>query len=312
MRSRAAQPLESAPARALSRRVEYFWMIMGKCNYRCPYCVYGLAEHDRRKDDRFFSAEEWLAGWRRMHERYGEGNIILTGGEPTLFPGFADLVAELSSMFRIGFDTNLSWDQETLAAFLRRVSPERVRIEISYHPSCAEIEPFLEKARLIRDAGFESINRLVAYPPLLPRLAEFRALFARAGLTFVVNPFQGVHEGRHYPESYTEEQKRLVAAASAGVESAGRDAPHGEFVRQILDRESPKGRLCRSGSRHVRVEDDGRVYRCGEYSTRNWERLGDFFDENLRLWDEPRLCRSGCCEWEYRWLVDQAERFQNA
>lgn len=287
-------------------------MVMGRCNYRCPYCVYGLVPFDRRKVGHHFSAEQWIAGWKRMHHRYGEGNIILTGGEPTLYPGFSEMVIALSRWFHLAFDTNLSWDLDGLRAFLRAADPARVRFEVSFHPTSTEIGPYLERAELVRDAGFGYIHRLVAYPSLLPRVPEFRRLFAERGLTFVVNPFQGEHEGRRYPESYTDEDRRLISGASVGVAGDPANAPHGEFVQQILNRESPKGRLCRSGYQHLRIEDDGTVYRCGEYATLKWEPLGGFFDETWTLWDEPRLCRAERCEWEYRWLVDQADRFQNA
>lgn len=309
METQSAPDLRSWPTQ---RRVEYFWMIMGKCNYRCPYCVYGLAEFDRRKVDRYYTAQEWMRPWRRMHEKYGEGNIILTGGEPTLYPGFEELVQELSSMFWIAFDTNLSWESKRLAAFLRQVSPKRVRIETSFHPHSTPPEPFIERVLLIREAGFEYIVRLVAYPAILPDLERTRGIFGRHGLTFVVNPFQGIYEGRRYPESYTLDERELIEGSTVNLNGNAQNAPHKEFVRQILNRESPKGRLCRSGYQHIRIEDDGRVFRCGEYSTQNWEPLGGFFDDNLTLWEEPRICRSDRCEWEYRWLVDQAERFQNA
>ncbi|MBI3547465.1 MAG: radical SAM protein [Elusimicrobia bacterium] len=293
------------------RRVEYFWMIMGKCNYRCPYCVYGLSDFDRRKVDRYFTAEQWLSRWERMHEKYGEGNIILTGGEPTLYPEFSEMIETISKLHWLAFDTNLSWEPARLKEFLSRVSPRRVRIETSFHPTETAPEPFIEKARMIKDAGFGYINRLVGHPNILADVPKYRGMFAGAGLTFVVNPFQGQFDGREYPQAYGGAERALIEGATVGVEGENANAPHKEFVQQILNRESPKGRLCRSGYQHVRIEDDGMVYRCGEYSTQRWEPIGHFFDDGLELWHEPKLCRSERCEWEYRWLVDQAERFHN-
>ncbi len=295
-----------------ARRVNYFWMVMGRCNYRCPYCVYGQVPMDRRKVGYYYGPEQWLTAWRRMYEKYGEGDIILTGGEPTLYPRFAELVEELSRMFWIAFDTNLSWSNEELDGFLGRVSPRRVRFETSFHPHCTETRPFLEKALLIRQRGFDFIHRLVAYPDLLGRIPRFREEFAQHGLTFVVNPFQGFYNGRQYPGAYSDAEKALIAGATVNIEGSRENVPHKEFVQQMLAGESPKGRLCRTGYQHVRIEDDGRVYRCVEYSGKDWEPLGHFINDELRLWDSPKLCRSDHCEWEYRFLVDQAERFQNA
>ncbi|MCX5796132.1 MAG: radical SAM protein [Elusimicrobia bacterium] len=304
-------PQPSAGSWPKQRRIEYFWMVSGRCNYRCPYCVYGLVPTDRRQTAQHYSAAQWLEGWERMHRRHGEGNIIMTGGEPTIYPGFDELVLKLGDWFWVAFDTNLSWPRERLARFLARARRERLSFEISFHPHSVDTQAFLERAQLVRDAGFSYINRLVAYPDLLGRLAGFRELFARKELTFVVNPFQGDYQGRRYPESYTAEERALISGASVNVEDNDANAPHKEFVRQILGRESPKGRLCRAGYQHVRIEDDATVYRCGEYATQRWEPLGSFFDQDLALWEAPRPCRCDCCEWEYRWLVDQAERFHN-
>ncbi len=288
------------------REIEYFWILLGRCNYRCPYCVYGMGEFDdRRKDELRYGANQWLAAWERAHEKYGSGSIFITGGEPTVFPNFAGMVERLSAWFYVAFDTNLSWTEEALAEFLRRVSPNAVRFELSFHPDSTDPETYIKKARLIAESGFGYINRVVAYPPLLAQVPRYRELFQSSGLTFIVNPFQGTYDGRRYPEAYTDAERRLIERCAAHLDDGAADSPHKAYVKRMLRPDSPKGRLCRSGYLHIRIEDDGNVYRCEPYARRQWESLGNFFDERFSLWQAPRLCRSDFCEWEYRWLTDE-------
>jgi hypothetical protein len=179
----AAAQRADGPAWPKKRRVEYFWMIMGICNYRCPYCVYGLVPFDRRTVKAYYGPDEWLAAWTRMHDRYGEGNIILTGGEPTMYPKFTELVPRLNEMFWIAFDTNLSIEKPRLEEFLKRVKPDRLRVETSFHPHTADTREFIDKVRVIRDAGFGYINRLVCYPDLIAKIPSDRDAFAEHGRT---------------------------------------------------------------------------------------------------------------------------------
>ncbi len=77
--------------------------VMDRCNFRCPYCMphetYG--EHYR-----FLAAPERLtfaeiARLARLFARLGARRLRLTGGEPLLRTGLADLVGELSAIEEI-------------------------------------------------------------------------------------------------------------------------------------------------------------------------------------------------------------------
>jgi cyclic pyranopterin phosphate synthase len=72
--------------------------VMDRCNFRCPYCMPRETFHDRY---RFLRASERLGFEEivrvaRAAVALGARKLRLTGGEPLLRAGLADLVAELS------------------------------------------------------------------------------------------------------------------------------------------------------------------------------------------------------------------------
>src|SRR5215510_7278426 len=74
--------------------------VMDRCNFRCPYCMpretYGEGYRFLPAGERL-SFEE-IARLARLFAAEGVHKIRLTGGEPLLRTGIADLVGELSSI----------------------------------------------------------------------------------------------------------------------------------------------------------------------------------------------------------------------
>lgn len=74
--------------------------VMDRCNFRCPYCMPRETFHDRYRFLR--SAErlgfEEITRVARLATRLGVRKVRITGGEPLLRAGLAELVAELSTL----------------------------------------------------------------------------------------------------------------------------------------------------------------------------------------------------------------------
>jgi cyclic pyranopterin phosphate synthase len=74
--------------------------VMDRCNFRCPYCMpretYGDGYRFLPAGDRLSFDE--IARLSRLFAAEGVSRIRLTGGEPLLRTGLADLVGELSAI----------------------------------------------------------------------------------------------------------------------------------------------------------------------------------------------------------------------
>ena len=74
--------------------------VMDRCNFRCPYC---MPEDIYDRDFRFLSSAQRLSfaeilRLARLFARLGASKLRLTGGEPLLRAGLADLVGDLSRL----------------------------------------------------------------------------------------------------------------------------------------------------------------------------------------------------------------------
>jgi cyclic pyranopterin phosphate synthase len=72
--------------------------VMDRCNFRCPYC---MPEDKYHKDFQFLDSSERLSfneilRVARIFAGLGVDKLRITGGEPLLRPGLADLIGDLS------------------------------------------------------------------------------------------------------------------------------------------------------------------------------------------------------------------------
>ena len=105
------------------------WTITESCNYNCLHCFHA-ADNERRRE--MFSREEAFR-FLRDAEACGISGIRLTGGEPTLYPWFREIVEEIRNrgMALKTLITNGSMLDEALAAFIAERHP-KVTVMLSF------------------------------------------------------------------------------------------------------------------------------------------------------------------------------------
>ena len=86
-------------------RVFWNWELTHVCNYKCSYCP---TWHDGIKVPRYLSVSEWREVWDRMFDLYYSGVVRFTGGEPSGYPYFTEIVAAIAQKHTIDITTNLS------------------------------------------------------------------------------------------------------------------------------------------------------------------------------------------------------------
>ncbi len=148
----AVERTHSSPAR------QVYWEITHRCNYDCSYC----APWVHNKTDAFRSFEEILLATERLCEGFGRGepmNIIFSGGEPTLQPGFLDLVRLLSSLdHHVSVHSNGS----RLPAYYKQLV-RYCDINLSLHFEFWKPERFLKVVETIAREKAERLNRDVGH-----------------------------------------------------------------------------------------------------------------------------------------------------
>jgi len=163
----------------IERKVRFTWNIVYDCNYRCSYCFFNGKWEEYGKRNIYLSVDEWMKHWNRIYERYGCCFILITGGEPFIYPNFIELIKKLSQIhYPINISSNASGD---LGAFVEQINPERLSLSISFQPEFQNLENFLQKAKFLRMNKFDGCINFVAYPPFLKDLRDYVNKFKSIG-----------------------------------------------------------------------------------------------------------------------------------
>jgi len=161
---------KSLPIRIENRNHELYvyWLITDWCNQQCSYFPSILNQGDFHKGRRpgFPSREQLLKFCDTLnhhHEASGRRlRVTLTGGEPTIHPDFADILAKLKPLGWVEVITNgtrsSTWWQ-TLAQL-----PDRV--VISLHPEYYDrrVERINDLTRFLVSRGVVVVYNLIALP----------------------------------------------------------------------------------------------------------------------------------------------------
>ncbi|HLD29536.1 MAG TPA: hypothetical protein VJC03_04280, partial [bacterium] len=231
----------------------------------------------------------WKEIWDAVAQRYGEGHLHISGGEPFIYPDFISLAAHLIKNFTVEFDTNLSFDVDE---FMAKVGTERVKFATAFHPRFADFEIYIGKLLKLKKAGYDLGVNYVAYPEQLAEMGEYRKRFEEVHISFDIMPFRGTYRGREYPEGYTEEEKRLLRSIDPRTASRMLDVyAGGENKGKPLN--PHKGKKCRMGQVYVKIHPDGQAYRCCLIKEKG--KKGNIIEGTFAFDEDPQVCDLDKC-----------------
>jgi len=250
------------------------WNLLYDCNYRCSYCFFEGKWEEYKKRNIYLSASDWFKYWLKLYEKYGYLYILITGGEPFIYPDFIELIKRLSEIsYHINISSNGSGD---LKKFVKEISPSKVSLSLSFQPEFENLNSFIEKVIFIRKYGFNGCINFVAYPPYIKDINMLREKFYTIDEKLKVIPFWGKYNNLDYPQSYTYDEKIII-----GIDD--------EWWKKIRK----KGSLCEAGFKTALIFPDAKVARCGQVGERFL--LGNFLDENFSLLNRPLPCDAEYC-----------------
>jgi len=276
-------------------RVFYNWEITRYCDYGCLYCnSYDTKKHEVRNEEQVISA------WEKLYKKYGYGHIRISGGEPTTYPGFFQLIRKLTDYFTLELTTNLNFNTELLTEIF---TPEQIDVSASYHPEFVNVEEFLRKASLIRDAGFSKMSvTIVVFPFLLDNLIYNAEKIVSAGFQLNIQHYSGKFNEKNYPDYYNEDEQEIIRKA---ITISGNEYNNEIFTSKNVQVYS-SGRICRMGHSYVKIVPDGNAFRCCHYEA---ESIGNIFNEGFKLLDEPAPCFLEQCPCYKAMIDDEEERW---
>lgn len=157
------------------------------CNLDCKMCYVKKSMSEVRQLGGLRSADEWIALGRKAVDA-GMLFLLLTGGEPFLFPEFRRLYTALHAMgLAIDINSNGTLIDEEQVTWLRQLPPRHVKISLygasedSYRRLCGSGEAFhrtLRAFRLLKDAGIMVYSSITVTPANFHELDDMLALCA--------------------------------------------------------------------------------------------------------------------------------------
>ncbi|HXX32953.1 MAG TPA: radical SAM protein [Thermodesulfobacteriota bacterium] len=279
--------------------LEAAWILLTTCNFRCTYCFFTPALLGER-----LTTHGTHAQWKEGFGATGKTCLIhITGGEPSIYPGFADLCEQLSQNHYLSINSNLS--HHSIEAFAERVNPERVHyinagVHVEERQKKAALGVFIDRVHKLQKCQFTVLISALMTPQIIHDFPTISKEFESHGLYPIPKVMRGVYERKRYPAGYSIAEKSLILQYLGEareqyrtvIERMGEPATidmfsDDHFLNGIPDY---RGKLCSSGYNFVRVDPDGTVFRCGSR-----ERLGNILLKNIRLLSAAKLCDTSYC-----------------
>lgn len=241
------------------------------CPLNCRYCINGKANSRQ-----LLSTDGWIEGLSRLIiSRENKLPITLTGGEPTLHPGFLKIVKELQQKdYYIDILTNLEFDHEK---FCKELDPKRFyrdvpypAIRVSYHPTECPLLPLVTKVRYLQDKGFPVGLYMVNHPAYSEYKSYASCLCKEMGIDFRIKDYLGIHE--------IENNGKTIYKTYGHYN-------HIEYIRPIK-----KDVECYTSE--ILIGPAGNVYRCHSDLYANENHIGNILDKGWQAELKYRPCNT--------------------
>ncbi len=259
------------------------------CNLKCPYCfARPIPVPDRWSDE----TRQRLDMLGDFLDRTGRWSLDFSGGEPTIYPGFAGFCVRLAQAgHEVNFYTNgvVPLDEAFPDESIRSVR----RVVFSYHMTHdqrpAHLQTLLDNIDYLLARNIRIQVNYVLYPKHRSNAEQLRERFDRPGIRLQFHPFQGEVDGRQYPFAYTDEEK--AAFNAVGDIRARFLMENGYFLPTFKD--------CRAGFETFYIAlRTGGVYTCEQLQQRelaNFEHASAPRDFRANLADRPQPCPAKRC-----------------
>lgn len=138
------------------------------CNFACKMCyVRKTPEQIRREGKELIPWQKWLELARQCRDA-GMLYLLLTGGEPFLYPGFRELYTQLHSMgFILYINSNGTMIDEETVQWLKQAAPCRVNITLygaspeTYQRICGHADGYQRAMNAIQMLRKENIQVVI-------------------------------------------------------------------------------------------------------------------------------------------------------
>ncbi len=230
------------------------------CNLSCSYCINHTVGLDPKR--KHLNSEQWLIALSRL-TNLRDVPITLQGGEPTIHPGFLDIMDKLNK--KVDLLTNLQFDIEK---FVDKVPVEIFNrelpypaIRVSYHPEQVKLNELKHKVIKLHELGYPIGVFSVEHPKYMKELHEAQSFFDSHQVIF--------------------KYKDLLAELNGKVFGEYK-YPGACFSKEL------KSCMCKTSE--LLIAPDGSIYRCHHDLYNAKMPIGNILDPEFVIEDKFREC----------------------
>jgi len=279
--------------------VEADFMLLNTCNFRCTYCFSSPATLGA-KVRTYATSNQWREGFDATGKTW---LIHITGGEPSIYPGFVELCKQLAVHHYLSINSNLS--HHSIDDFVEKIDPGRVHfVHASVHYEERQkrkgVGIFIDRIHKLHKAKFNVLVSVVMTPKAVETFPVVFKYFDSHGVPLIPKVMRGKFKGKVYPAAYSNGEKTIILEylieaqqKHAKVIEKMAEPPtidmfsDSRFLNSSMDY---KGKMCGSGFNFVVILPDGTVRRC-----QSKRRLGNILLKNVVLMNAPKPCDTSYC-----------------
>jgi len=287
------------------------WLLGRYCNYKCSYCwTHGRSDNkDHRPTSLCLTTIDSIK--KQARERgFNSFHFSLSGGEPTLHPGYFDILNKLESdqgnYTSIHMTTNLSRSFSWFEKYLQiAIKFDRASITASFHREYVKDRTsFANKLIYLQNHGIKITINMVMVPNIFDELYELAKYFYDRGLNATLKPQSDAHAD-YIVKGYTKDQLGILHTGMPQSEG------HKQIMQvELMDEDGKawymdqaerfnsfnfncfKGWDCSAGYRSIIIREPcgsiKRSYSCVDKPIGNIE-------TGFTLFDKPKICISPSC-----------------
>ena len=261
----------------------------GVCNQQCAYCVAGSSPAHAFGAVKEPSKVQNLLSFLAPTD---PSNILCTGGEPLITPGFENLCrAFISQGHTISLQTNL---KKSPNSFMAMVRPEKTNwILASLHSVALDhFENFLTHARLLKKYGYPIVVKLILDRRILQNLTTLCDILTDSEIGVILSPLVEFPKGEDpHPTNYTPENWKSIG-------------PHMTLLSSWLYFDGgfrSRNVQCTAGDRLLYISvANGNIRGCSHgYPAK----LGNIYDGTFTPTVSPIKCGISCCICDFHYYL---------
>ena len=252
------------------------------CTGNCDYCIQYLSSNEfveakKEYNKDMLKPEEWVDFYNKAQKWKGH-RLGIIGGEPTIYPGFFEVVNGIEGYYKT-ITTNLeSPIFEDVKAFSANIVDKNVlRINTSFHPRLTNVDEFSNKIFQLREQGF-NVDQIAMVDHPTSNFKKYYYEFINKGLVLQPQTYLGRVGEELLP--------------NANLDYSSDHGEHGidnfELYKEGFSYKEKKDIMCMTGK--FLVSPNGGIYKCHYHLYSNRNSLGNIKDGVLPRFDDYSIC----------------------